>query len=315
MAITLDGTLGITSPAETVQGALTTTGNTILGDASTDTLNVGNGGLVKDASGNVGIGTSSPTSRLQIGDATVNTNNGIILGKYNAASEANLPAIRQISAGTGNDLAIAATSGSGVIRFYTGGANSSLALGTANNAERMNINSAGDLLVGKVVDGTTAGFEFSPSWWAANTGHALVSGNSLSNSQQALSVYTTSSSQYQFYVGYGGTVYARSASITTLSDISEKENIKDLETGIGTVLALKPRRFDWKNGSGKNIAGFIAQEVQSVLPDLVESFRVSEDETKLGLKTGDMIPTLVKAIQELKAIVDAQAVRIAALES
>jgi len=41
--------------------ALTTTGNTILGDASTDTLNVGNGGLVKDASGNVGIGTSSPT--------------------------------------------------------------------------------------------------------------------------------------------------------------------------------------------------------------------------------------------------------------
>jgi hypothetical protein len=37
---------------------LTTTGNTILGDASTDTLNVGNGGLVKDASGNVGIGVT-----------------------------------------------------------------------------------------------------------------------------------------------------------------------------------------------------------------------------------------------------------------
>lgn len=38
--------------------ALTTTGNTILGDASTDTLNVGNGGLIKDANGNVGIGTT-----------------------------------------------------------------------------------------------------------------------------------------------------------------------------------------------------------------------------------------------------------------
>lgn len=34
---------------------LTTTGNTILGNASTDTLNVGNGGLVKDASGNLGV--------------------------------------------------------------------------------------------------------------------------------------------------------------------------------------------------------------------------------------------------------------------
>ena len=61
MSVVIDGTLGITSPAETVQGALTTTGNTILGDASTDTLNVGNGGLVKDASGNVGIG-QTPTS-------------------------------------------------------------------------------------------------------------------------------------------------------------------------------------------------------------------------------------------------------------
>jgi hypothetical protein len=45
---------------------LTTTGNTILGDAATDTLNVGAGGLVKDASGNVGIGTASPVGKLDI---------------------------------------------------------------------------------------------------------------------------------------------------------------------------------------------------------------------------------------------------------
>ena len=37
---------------------LTTTGNTTLGNASTDTLNVGNGGIIKDASGNVGIGAN-----------------------------------------------------------------------------------------------------------------------------------------------------------------------------------------------------------------------------------------------------------------
>ncbi len=66
MSILLDGTGGVTTPAETVQGALTTTGNTILGDATTDTLNVGAGGLVKDASGNVGIGTSSPASPLDL---------------------------------------------------------------------------------------------------------------------------------------------------------------------------------------------------------------------------------------------------------
>ena len=69
MSVVIDGTSGITTPAETVQGALTTTGNTILGDSSADTLNVGNGGLVKDASGNVGIGTASPNALLHVSNA------------------------------------------------------------------------------------------------------------------------------------------------------------------------------------------------------------------------------------------------------
>ncbi len=45
---------------------LTTTGNTTLGNASTDTLNVGNGDLVKDASGNTGVGIASPAARLHV---------------------------------------------------------------------------------------------------------------------------------------------------------------------------------------------------------------------------------------------------------
>jgi len=66
MSIVLDGTTGITTPGLTNTGTetlvnLTTTGNTILGDASTDTLNVGNGGLIKDASGNVGVGVTPST--------------------------------------------------------------------------------------------------------------------------------------------------------------------------------------------------------------------------------------------------------------
>jgi hypothetical protein len=61
----------VLSASPTITGTLsaadlTTTGNTILGNASTDTLNVGNGGLVKDASGNVGIGASNLSGRLNI---------------------------------------------------------------------------------------------------------------------------------------------------------------------------------------------------------------------------------------------------------
>jgi hypothetical protein len=85
MTITIDGTTGITTPGLTNTGTetivnLTTTGNTILGDASTDTLNVGNGGLVKDASGNVGIGTASPTQKL---DVTGNINTSGSLNSIN----------------------------------------------------------------------------------------------------------------------------------------------------------------------------------------------------------------------------------------
>jgi hypothetical protein len=71
MTITLDGTTGITTPGLTNTGTetvvnLTTTGNTTLGDATTDTLTVGVTGIVKDASGNVGIGTASPSTKLDV---------------------------------------------------------------------------------------------------------------------------------------------------------------------------------------------------------------------------------------------------------
>ena len=59
MSVTINGTTGITTTG------LTTTSNNVLGDASTDTLNVGNGTIVTDGSGNVGIGTSSPTTRFK----------------------------------------------------------------------------------------------------------------------------------------------------------------------------------------------------------------------------------------------------------
>jgi hypothetical protein len=90
MSVIINGDTGITTPAETVQGALTTTGNNILGDATTDTLNVGAGGLVKDASGNVGIGTATPVSKLNIVDASATVNvrleSGSVIGQYFASS-------------------------------------------------------------------------------------------------------------------------------------------------------------------------------------------------------------------------------------
>jgi hypothetical protein len=89
MAIELNGTTGITTPGLTNTGTetivnLTTTGNTILGDASTDTLNVGNGGLIKDASGNLGLGATPSAWGSNI-SKVVEMANGVSLAAFQTA--------------------------------------------------------------------------------------------------------------------------------------------------------------------------------------------------------------------------------------
>ena len=164
--------------------------------------------------------------------------------------------------------------------------------------EAMRITPGGQLLIGKdELDISIAdGFRFDPN----GEGYASIP----STGANAWHVYDMTNNAYRFYVSGAGQIYATSNSISSLSDITLKENIKPLETGLDDVMKLKPKRFDWKNGDGKNIAGFIAQEVEQVLPDLVSESKYTDEETKKSLKMGGMIPTLVKAIQELKAEIE-----------
>ena len=163
-----------------------------------------------------------------------------------------------------------------------------------NSTERMRILSGGDVLISKTSsDYTSQGIEL------RDNGQLNVA-----STVDEFNFYNTSASAYRFYVSHAGTINATSTSISAISDISLKENIKPLETGLEEIIKLQPRRFDWKNGDGKNIAGFVAQEVEEVLPDLVSDYKYNDEENKKSVKMGDMLPTLVKAIQEQQAMIE-----------
>lgn len=114
---------------------------------------------------------------------------------------------------------------------------------------------------------------------------------------------TTDPAGYNLYIT--GTGYLGGASAWVYgSDERIKNNIVYLSdegiNALGIINQLKPATFDYKNGA-KNEAGFIAQDVQQILPGLV----VTGSDGMLGLKTDDFIPYLVKGIQEQqKEIID-----------
>ena len=174
---------------------------------------------------------------------------------------------------------------------------------------RQTIDSNGNVLVGQTsISTTTAGIALQKSQgtniWAMN-----IAGAASTSSSYAHYVYSTTASAYRFLVDYAGTISATSIVITAISDERLKENIKDIDTGLDSIMALKPRRFDWKKGKGqdkKNAAGFIAQEFETVFPECVGLSQAGGDGIEYkNINHETLIPTLVKAIQELKAEIDA----------
>ena len=97
--------------------------------------------------GKIGINVTSPSTNLQIGGATVDSDNVITLGKRVSCSESNLPKIGHHSDNAGSSsLALCATSSSGKIHFFTG--NGGNGFGASSNAERMVITSGGNVGIG-----------------------------------------------------------------------------------------------------------------------------------------------------------------------
>ena len=220
---------------------------------------------------------------------------------------------------TGGGITIASTgTATGVLTFANGTsgtnqfkgiieyqhATDNMVFGT-NATERMRITSSGELLVGTANNSPSAGHGLKNY----ADGRIYCVSSATSNASESYGMYSTGASNYRFYVGWGGTIFATNPIISSISDIRVKENIRDLDSGLDKIMALKPRVFDWKEGKGKDIKndrGFIAQEFQEVFPDLIDEYKqeVEEGEEPYKSVRADLIPVLVKAIQELKTEID-----------
>lgn len=227
------------------------------------------------------------------------------------------------SGGTGATTAASAVSNLGALPAASPSYTGTLTGGTGViniGSGQLGKDASGNLLVG-----TTSATNNASTFTVASAKAALILGSSVtadSTSLLDLIKFGATASSSQVYASFAynsgsngnGTITGAgvgAAQFTANSDIRLKENIVNLAPQLANIMALRPVEFDYKLEKAHQI-GFIAQEVREIYPDLI-------GETKDGYLTlGGLSKNdsrLIKAIQELKALVDAQAVRIAALEA
>jgi hypothetical protein len=166
----------------------------------------------------------------------------------------------------------------------------------SGNVERMRINSAGEVLIGvtSFADNTNG---------TRLTGSTTTMGSSVTTSRTRLEFNSSG-------LGTVGSITTNGSSTTyaTSSDYRLKENITPMTGALAKVSALKPVTYTWKS-NGEASQGFIAHELQAVVPECVIGEKDAVDEEGnikvQGIDTSFLVATLTAAIQELKAEVDA----------
>ena len=190
--------------------------------------------------------------------------------------------------------------------------------GTAGNAisftQAMTLDSSGNLLVGKTATGSTVqGVQLAPaggvSVFTRNGGAGCIFvGNS---SQSVVEFNYNTTTVGSIAVTSSATAY------NTSSDYRLKNTIAPMTGALARVAALKPCTYKW-NADGSDGEGFIAHELQEVVPDAVtgEKDAVDADGNPVyqGIDTSFLVATLTAAIQEQQALITQLQADVAALK-
>ena len=102
-----------------------------------------------------------------------------------------------------------------------------------------------------------------------------------------------------------GIVYSNAGVLTSTnpSDSTLKNSIEDIPYGLNDILKLKPKTYYYNSDSAKTYLkyGFIAQDVEKIMPKIVRKLDPENPESKLGLESEAIYVAMVKAIQQLEA--------------
>jgi hypothetical protein len=310
--ITLDG-----SGNASIDGTFDVNGNELILDADGDTsitadtddqIDFKTGGSDRmgiDASGNVGIGTTSPDPGvfgLQVHNPSSDFSS---LKLSNGATGS--------TSGDGTSFQIDA-SGNVRLRNFE---NTYMTLET-NNTERMRIDSDGDVLIGSTTNVGTGDHKVSVDIGTA--GRALGLSSSTTTTKILVSFINPNGTVGSIRTSGSGTSYV------TSSDYRLKENAADISDGITRVKQLQPKRFNFIADDSTTVDGFMAHEAQAVVPEAVTGTQDEVDgdgnPVYQGIDQAKLVPLLTAALKEAIAKIETletQATdfetRIAALES
>ena len=321
-------------------------GGSIDTDASTalTVKTVGTTAVTIDTSQNVGIGTISPNTRLQVYKAaasaftgtspgallltdSTNTTNYFTSIDFNTTTSPSVPFAR---------IGMGYTAGGSTLNF---GTTNSYASGITNTA--MTIDSTGNVGINTTSPSSYGKLAVTgDGYFSGSVGigavpvyplHVNGSGSVAYITQGTASGYTLilnalSQSGTYYLVAWqagGTTVASVTTNGTTVtygvgSDYRLKNNIQPMTDGLSKVARLNPVTWKWKL-DGTDGQGFIAHELAEVCPDAVvgEKDAVDEDGNPKHqmVDTGFLIGILTKAIQEQQALITSLTARIEALEA
>jgi hypothetical protein len=281
--------------------------------AGSTTIAIRSNGATHFNGGNVGIGVTSPSAKLDV-FRTINITSDNDTGYVNSAlilnsTESNARGAGVFMHNTNDDaefymgVPYAAGFDKWMVAFKSTTSHTDSTSEEAN--AKFIVESNGDVLIGGVsVQGArTVSFDVSTNGVVHDNCTTSGAGNGWefqtfrrnngSNSVQIGSIVMN---------GTSGITYA------TSSDYRLKENVVKLTNALDRIDQLKPSRFNFISDKGRTVDGFLAHEVQDIVPEAIVGTKdeVDEDDNPKyqSIDQSKIVPLLVAAIQELKAEIE-----------